>query len=164
MIEILKSEIKDAMRSSQSIRLKLLRMVMSEIQKVAISEKRKDITEDDLIKAVTSGISERKNAILKFDKGIADIITKNGSIDKETEDKSNQGIAKINAEIEVYKEFLPLQLTDDEVEVLVDKAIAGTGATLRKEMGRIICRVKTEIQSGAYEMKRLSKMVMSKLN
>jgi len=164
MIGTLKQEIKDAMVGKDSSRLKLLRMVMSEVQAVAITDRRKDITEDDLIKAVTSGISERKKAIEKFEKGIADIVEKHGSVDEKTQLKSNQNIDKLNSEIKVYQEFLPLQLTDEEVEVMVDEAITQVNAKSKKQMGQVMGLVRKKIPTGGYEMKKLSAMVMSKLN
>lgn len=166
MIETLRTEIKKAMvnRTDDPDRLKLLRMIMSGIQDVALRDKRKDINEDDLIKAVTSGISERKKAIQKFEEAIQDIIDKKGSVDDDTKQGSDERITKLKSEIVIYEEFLPMQLTDEEVEVMVDKAIADTGASIKKDMGKVMGRIKKEIPSGAYEMKKLSQMILSKLD
>ena len=146
MIEKLKNEIIDAMRSGSKERLKTLRGLLSEVQKIAINDKRKDIAEADLVGAVSKGIKQRNDSVIQFTDG------------------NRQDLVDIEkVEIEIYKEFQPQQIPEDDIVILIDKVIADMGATSKKQMGRIMGILNKQIIKGAFDMKRLSALVMSKL-
>ena len=147
MIEKLKGSIKDAMRSGDRKRVTTLRGLLSEVQKIALADRRKDIKEADLIDAVSRGIKQRNDSVVQFRKG------------------GREDLVVIEqVELEVYKEFQLKQLSDDEITALVEKVINDTGATSKKEMGRVMGAVNKGITKGTVDMKKLSGIVMSKLN
>jgi len=146
MIKKLKDEIKNAMRSTDKVRLTTLRGLLSEVQKIAINDRRKDITEADLIDAVSKGIKQRNDSITQFKNGGRDDL-----------------VAIEEAELEIYKEFQPQQMSEENITALVDKVIHNIGASSKKDMGRVMSAINKEITKGTVDMKNLSQLVMSKL-
>lgn len=147
MIEKLKEEIKKAMLSHDKVRLTTLRGLLSEVQKIAINDRRKDITEADLIDAVSKGIKQRNDSITQFrDGGREDLV------------------AIEEAELEVYKEFQPQQMSEEDINVLVDKVINEMGATSKKEMGHVIKKIISITPKGIIDMKKLSNLINNKLS
>jgi uncharacterized protein YqeY len=67
------------------------------------------------------------------------------------------------SEIAVIQEFLPQQLTEDEINALIDEALAGIDATGMAAMGPLMGAIKPKLQ-GRADMGAVSKMVKAKLN
>lgn len=145
-IEKLKNEIIKAMRSQDTLRLKVLRTLLSDTQNIAINDRRKDITNEDLINAVTTQIKKHNDSIEQFTKG------------------NRQDLVDVEkTELKIYKEFQPKQMSEDEIISLVDKVISETGATSKKEMGHVMSSLNKQMQKGTFNMKKLSGLVMLKL-
>jgi hypothetical protein len=146
MIEKLSAEIKSAMKSKDSARLTTLRGLMSEAKNIAINEKRKDVSSDDIVIALTKGIKQREDSYTSYkDAGRSDLA------DKES------------YEIDVLKEFQPKQLTELEITSLVDDVIAIFGVATKKDMGKVMGEVMKSIPKGSVDNKIVSKIVGSKL-
>ena len=146
-IEKLKDEIKLSMRSHDRKRLTTLRGLLSEVQKIAINDRRKDITKEDMIDAVRHGIKQRNDSIIQFKNGDRDDLVLIEQI-----------------ELEIYKEFQLKQMSDVDLIAIVDKVINDTHATSKKEMGRVMSIINKNITKGTVDMKKLSGLVISKLN
>ena len=69
---------------------------------------------------------------------------------------------KEEGEIKVISEFLPAQLSDDEVSSLIDEAVSATGAAGMKDMGKVMAYLKPKVQ-GRTDMGALSGRVKAKL-
>lgn len=147
MIEKLSASIKEAMKAKDSVRLKTLRSVKSEAGNIALADKRKDITGDDVISAVSRGLKQRQDSYESY--------TEAGRADLADVEK---------LEMEILKEFQPKQLSEEEIIDLVDDIIASVGATSKKEMGRVMGEVSKRIEKGSADMKLVSKIVGVKLN
>jgi hypothetical protein len=147
MIEKVSAEIKSAMKSKDSARLTTLRGLMSEAKNIAINDKRKDVSSDDLVTALTKGIKQREDSYTSYkDAGRSDLA------DKEI------------YEINVLKEFQPKQLTELELISMVDDVIATLGVVTKKDMGKVMGEVMKSIPKGSVDNKIVSKIVGSKLN
>jgi len=147
MIEKVSAEIKSAMKSKDSARLTTLRGLMSEAKNIAINDKRKDVSSDDLVTALTKGIKQREDSYTSYkDAGRSDLA------DKEI------------YEINVLKEFQPKQLTELELISMVDDVIATFGVVTKKDMGKVMGEVMKSIPKGSVDNKIVSKIVGSKLN
>jgi uncharacterized protein len=72
-------------------------------------------------------------------------------------------VAKESAELAVLQAYLPAQLADAEVESLIRAAIAGTGATSMKDMGKVMATVKPQVQ-GRTDMGVLSARIKTLLS
>ena len=109
-----------AMRSGDSLRRDVLRMVQNAIYN---TEKAKKIvlSEDDILGVVTRETKTRRESVEAFRTGGREDL-----------------VAKEEAEIAILKDYLPTALTEDELRALVDQAIAETGATSARDLGRVM--------------------------
>ena len=82
---------------------------------------------------------------------------------RQYEEAGRQELADIElAEIEVIQEFLPKQLSEEEIGELIEKAIADTGASGMQDMGKLMGVLKPQLQ-GRADMGKVSGLVKSKL-
>ncbi len=143
--EQLASELKNAMKSKDKVRTKVIRMALSSI-KLAEVEKGEEIDKTRLLAILQKEVKTREETIAEAKKA----------------DRPEM-IEDLNEEIFVLKEFLPVELNDGELEKIIDEVIQETGADSIKQMGGVmkgsIARV-----SGRASNDRISKMVKIKLS
>ena len=120
--ERLRADLNAAMRARDQVRMRTLRMALSSIttEEVAGSAAR-DLSDDEILKVLTREVKKRREAAEAF--GAAG--------------RTEQAQAE-RAEGAVLADYLPAQLSDDELAVLVDAAIAETGASDMKGMGQVM--------------------------
>jgi uncharacterized protein len=109
-----------AMRSGDTLRRDVLRMVQNAIYNIE-KAKHVSLTEDEVLGVVTKEVKTRRESVDAFRKGGREDLA-----------------AKEEAEIAILSDYLPSPLTDDELRVLVDQAIAETGATSARDLGRVM--------------------------
>ncbi len=138
--EKLLEDLKNAMKEKLQNRKNVVQMVRAAILQV---EKDKHIELDDnqILEIIAKEAKKRKDSIGDYEKsGRQDLID------------------QINEEIAVLQEYLPKQLTDDELEEIIKKIIEKTGATSIKDMGKVMKSAKEEIGTRA-DGKRINEMV-----
>jgi hypothetical protein len=145
MIERVQSELQIAMRSGDRTRVDALRLMLSALQK---AEKDKPAGEFSDADAEAVLRRERKQRI-----EAAEVYREAGHADR---------AAREEADVPVIDEFLPQAMGEAELEALVDAAIAETGATSMKEMGRVMGLV-TQRGGGRVDGKTASALVRSRL-
>ena len=120
-----------AMRSGDSLRRDVLRMVQNAIYNI---EKAKKVTlsEDEILGVVTREVKTRRESVEAF---------RNGG----REDLAS----KEEAEIAILSDYLPQQLTDDELRALVDAGVVATGAATAREMGKVMGWLSPQIRGRA---------------
>ena len=120
-----------AMRSGDSLRRDTLRMVQSAIYNV---EKAKQVTlsEDEVLGVVAKEVKTRRESVEAFRNG--------GREDLATKEE---------AEIAILSGYLPQPLTDDELRALVDEAVAASGATSARDMGKVMGILSPKIRGRA---------------
>ncbi|BEE16341.1 MULTISPECIES: GatB/YqeY domain-containing protein [Aeromonas] len=131
----LKDQLKDqqklAMLAKDKQRLGAIRLLMAEIKQREV-DTRVELTDEDILAVVTKMVKQRRDAISQF------------------EAAGRQDLAdKESAEIVVLQEFLPQQLTADEIAVLIEQAIAQSGAAVMADMGKVMAVLKPNIQGRA---------------
>jgi hypothetical protein len=133
-----------AVRSGDSLRRDVLRMVQNTIYN---TEKAKHVTltEDEVLGVVTKEVKTRRESVDAFRKGGREDLA-----------------AKEEAEIAVLNDYLPQQLADDELRALVDQAVAETGATSARDLGRVMGVLSPRIR-GRADGKTASGMVAQAL-
>ncbi|RPJ55469.1 MAG: GatB/YqeY domain-containing protein [Dehalococcoidia bacterium] len=114
------ADIKETMKSKDTEKLITLRTLHSEIKNVGIN-KRKEITDEDVLAVISKGIKQRVESIEQFKKG-----SRNDLVEKE------------EAQIALYKLYQPQQMERPQIEELVDKVLAETGVTSPKEIGAVM--------------------------
>jgi uncharacterized protein YqeY len=108
------------MRSGDSLRRDVLRMATSAAYNVEKARGR-PLSEEELLDVVSREVKTRRESVEAFRGGGRDDL-----------------VAKEEAEIAILREFLPEQLTESEIGALVDEAIAATGATTPRDLGRVM--------------------------
>jgi len=135
-------EIKNAMRAKDTIALEALRAIKSEILLAQTSSGAKqEITEDDEIKILQKLVKMRKDS--------ATIFTTQNRLDLAEPEL---------AQIAIIEKFLPAQLSDAEVEAIIAKIIADTGASGMASMGKVMGIASAQL-GGTAEGKTISTIV-----
>lgn len=142
--QTLQADMKTAMRAKDRERLGTLRMIISTLKNKRI-ELQKDLTEDDILSVLSTETKKRREA--------ADAYRKGGRDD----------LAQIEeAELVVIADYLPSQMSDEEVSTLIDGIIAETGAQTKRDMGKVMGKMMPQIK-GRFDGARAKDIVMSKL-
>lgn len=133
-------ELKVAMRAKEKSRVTLIRNILSECKKIEVDE-RIELDDARVLAVLDKMVKQRKDSVKQFTDGGRD------------------DLAEIeSAEIAVLQEFLPAQLTEEEIKVIVEEAIAESGATSMQAMGAVMAIVKPKVQ-GRGDMAQVSKFV-----
>jgi uncharacterized protein len=143
--ERITEDMKSAMRAGEKERLATIRLALAAIKQREVDER---ITLDDaqVLSVLDKMIKQRREAIAQFESG--------GRADL---------VAKENAEIRVLQQYLPAQLSDAEIDALIAEAIAASGATSLKDMGKVMAVVKPKAQ-GRADLGAVSARVKQKLS
>lgn len=131
----LKDQLKDqqklAMLARDKARLGAIRLLMAEIKQREV-DTRVELNDEDILAVVTKMVKQRRDSISQF------------------EAAGRQDLAdKESAEILVLQEFLPQQLTAEEIAVLIEQAITESGAAVMADMGKVMAVLKPKIQGRA---------------
>ncbi len=118
--EKIDGDVKEALKSGAKDKLSTLRMLNAALKNKQI-DKRRPLSDDEVVETVRSLIKQRKDSIEQFAKG-----GRQDLVDKET------------AEAAVLEGYLPQQLSREEIESMVRDAIAQSGAQGSKDMGKVM--------------------------
>ena len=138
--EQLKSDLKDAMRAKEIVKRDSIRAINTLIKQIEVDE-RKDVNDADIIVLVQKGIKQRQEAIVQYKAAKRDDLV---SVEQE--------------QIDIFTNYLPKQLNDDELEKIIQEIITQAGATSMKDMGKVMNPAKTKI-GGLADGKRINEMV-----
>ena len=145
LLEDLKNAQKDAMRAKDKLRLGTIRMALAGVKQREIDEKI-ELTDADVVALLTKMVKQRKDAASQF------------------EQAGRQDLADTeHAEIAILQGFLPQPLTEDELNTLIDEAMAATGAAGMQDMGKVMGWLKPKVQ-GRADMGKLSAQIKGKLS
>ena len=145
LLEQLKDEMKNAMRAKDKIRLTAIRMALSAIKQAEIDNKT-ETTDESIIAVLTKMVKQRKESIAMFKDGGRDDMA-----EKEAE------------EVKALEAFLPQQLSAEEIQQLIEQAIADTGAASMADMGKVMAVLKPAMQ-GKADLGAVSGKVRAALN
>ncbi len=144
LLAAIKEDIKDAMRARDTERLSTLRMVHSSIKNRSIDQS-EELSDDDVIAVLAKEAKKRRQSAQAYEDGNRPELAQ-----------------KERNELEVIKGYLPEPLSDDDVAKIVDEIIADTGATSRREMGKVMGAVIPRIK-GRYDASKVKDIVLEKL-
>jgi hypothetical protein len=125
------SDMKDAMKAKDKSRVMAIRLLRASIQRREIDE-RTDLDDAGVLSVIQKMIKQGKDSIEQFEKG-----NRQDLVNKE------------NVTLLVLEDYLPKQLTDVEIESLLDDAFNETGAETIKEMGKVMGWLKPKLQGKA---------------
>jgi uncharacterized protein YqeY len=138
-------DIKTAMKAGEKDRLKVLRLISAAIKQVEVDERR-DLDDADVLGILNKMVKQRRDSITQYTDG------------------NRKDLADIEQqEIEIIENYLPEQLSEDELDELVDEAIATTGAEGIRDMGKVMGAIKSKAQ-GRADMGIVGAKVKARLN
>ena len=141
--EQLETGLKEAMKSGNRVAVAAIRLSLSEI-KNAVIDKRRPLEDNEVVNILRSGVKKRQESIEMFTKGNRPELA-----EKET------------AEIAVLERFRPAGMSAEELEALVAGAIAETGATSMKDIGRIMKAVLPKV-AGRADGAEINKLIKAR--
>ena len=145
LVEKINEDMKLAMKSQDKERLNVIRMLKSAIQLSKI-ELKHELTDEEVVDVVAKQIKMRKDSIAEFTKA-------------ERLDLAEQN----QKEVEILNEYMPEQLSLDEVTKIIDEVFASVNPTSPKQMGLIMKEVNPKVR-GKFDMGEVSKIIKDKLS
>ena len=140
----IEADMKDALKTGAKDKLSTLRMLSAALKNKQI-EKRRPLTEDEVLETVRSLMKQRKDSIEQFTKG------------------GRQDLAdKEQAEVVVLEAYLPAQMSREELEAMVKTAVAESGAQGAKDMGKVM-KVLVPMLAGRADGRLVSELVKNAL-
>jgi uncharacterized protein YqeY len=137
--EQLKDDLKTAMREKNVVKRDSIRAINTMIKQIEVDE-RKELNDEDVIKLIQKGIKQREEAVIQYKDASRDDL-----VQKEQE------------QIDVFKEYLPKQLSDEELEAGMKELIEEVGATSMKDIGKVMGQA-TKKFAGVADGKRINEM------
>lgn len=129
--EALLNDMKEALKSGDKLRLGVIRSLRARIKNAEI-EKRGELSPDEVVGVLTRAVKMRKDAIELYSQG-------------QREDL----VSKEKAELDIITEYLPKQLSESEIEEIIDETIATVGATGVEGLGRVMRAVMPKLKGRA---------------
>lgn len=142
-------QLKVSMKAGDAARTSTLRMIMARLKDVDIAARPKGIDKvpDEEVLAMLRGmVKSRRESVALYQQG-----------------NRPELVAKETAEIGVIESFLPQQMDDQAVEAAVTAAIAETGATAIKDMGKVMAALRTQ-HAAALDMAKAGPIVKARLS
>lgn len=140
--EKVNSDLLNAMKAKEEIKVGTLRMLKAAVMKFEVSgAEKKDATDDEVIQIIKKEAKQRKDSI--------DAYTKGGR---------PEAAAKEEAEMKILESYLPAQMGEDELKAAISRIIGQVGATSKADFGKVMGAVTKELK-GKADGQRISKLV-----
>jgi len=138
-------DMKSAMKAGEKDRLKVVRLIRAAIKQIEI-DTREELDDAAVLAVLTKMVKQRRDSVEQFEKG------------------DREDLAAIErAEIVVLNDYLPEQLSADELAAMVDEVIQATGAEGIRDMGKVMGQIKAKA-AGRADMGAVSATVKERLN
>ncbi|CAM3795261.1 GatB/YqeY domain-containing protein [Alkalicoccus chagannorensis] len=131
MINQLNEDMKQAMRAKEKERLSVIRSVKSALQNEAIQAGH-DLSEEEVLTVLNREMKQRRESLQEFSRA-------------DREDLAS----KTQREIDLLSRYLPEQMSDEELQAVIDEAVAESGASGRADMGRVMGLVMPRVKGKA---------------
>ena len=142
--ERIAEELKQAQKSGDQVKLSTLRMLKSELKYKEI-EKGKTLTEEDEIQVLSTSAKKRQDSITQFKQGNRPDL-----------------VAKEESELKVVQSYLPEQLSEQDLNNLVEEAIREVEAKAKSDLGKVMKSLMPKVK-GRADGKLVNQMVTSQL-
>jgi uncharacterized protein YqeY len=136
---------KTAMRAKDAARLSAIRLILAGIKQREVDE-RKEMTDADVVAVIEKMIKQRRESIAQYEKA------------------ARQDLVDVEKfELQLLSGYLPQQMSDAEIQQELNKAVAESGASGIKDMGKVMALLKPRL-AGKADMGKVSSLVKSKLS
>ena len=139
------NDLKEAMKSQDKKSLSVIRMVKGAMQMEELNKKA-ELTDDEVISLIAKQIKTRKESIVEFEKG-----------------NRQDLIDATNEEIEILNKYMPEQLSEDEVNKIIDEIFAEVKPESMRDMGKIMGIANAKLK-GRADMGSVSSKIKERLN
>jgi uncharacterized protein YqeY len=139
------ADMKSAMKAKDSATLKAVRMIVEAIKQKEV-DTREELDDQGILAVIQKMVKQRKD-----------------SIDQFTQAGRDDLVSVEEAELKVINLYMPKQLSESEIESVVDQVISQTGASGMQDMGKLMGVLKGEL-SGKADMGIVSNIIKSKLS
>ena len=143
--EKIQTDIAQAMRSKDVLRLSVLRMMKSAVKNHEI-EKMKALEEPEVLAVLNTLVKQRKDSIEQFRKGGREELAQ-----------------KEESEITIIDEYLPAAASDEDVGKAIEEAVLETGAASMQEMGKVMAAARAKLAGKTIDGARVSQLVKERL-
>ena len=120
LLEKLLEDQKLAMKAREKLRLNVIRGLRSEIKNAEIARKQ-PLTEEEALSVLQRELKKRKEALADYERSGRSSL-----------------LQELKEEMEIISAYLPPQLSEEEIKEMAQEAIAGLGASSKKEMGKVM--------------------------
>lgn len=127
----LNEDMKQAMKSQDKFKLSVIRMVRSTIKNSEIDLKRA-LDDNEVLDVLTREIKQRKDSLQEFTKAGRDDLAEN-----------------LKAELVILAEYMPQQLSEEEVKAIVQQTIEQIGASSKADMGKVMTALMPQVKGRA---------------
>ncbi|MDZ5712214.1 GatB/YqeY domain-containing protein [Jeotgalibacillus haloalkalitolerans] len=146
MLDRLNEDMKTAMRSKEKERLSVIRMLKSSLQNEGYKLGHSDLSEDEELTVLSRELKQRKDSYTEFKSAGRDDLSE-----------------KLLDEIALIETYMPRQLTEEELEVIVIETINETNASSKADMGKVMSSIMPKVK-GKADGARINKMVLQHLS
>ena len=144
MYDKLMDDLKGAMKAHDMGAVNAIRGVIAKAKDLTVNAG-KEMTDDAILQVIAKGVKQREESIAQF--------TEAGRAELAENEKK---------EMELLKKYLPEQLSEEAVAAIVKEAVAATGATSKKDMGKVMKEVMARVK-GQADGKLVSRLVVAAL-
>lgn len=131
LLERLNQDMKNAMKNKEKEKLSVIRMVKSSLQNEQIKLGR-ELTDDDSLTVLNRELKQRKDSLHEFEKANREDLA-----------------SKLRDEIAVLDDYIPEQLSEEEVSHIVKETILEVGATTKADMGKVMGAIMPKVKGKA---------------
>ncbi|SET61487.1 hypothetical protein SAMN05216389_11735 [Oceanobacillus limi] len=146
LVTKLNNEMKQAMKNKDKDTLSVIRMVKASLQNESIKLGKSDLSEDEELTVLSRELKQRKDSLQEFKSAGRDDL-----------------VDKLETEINVLQEYMPKQLSDDELEAIVQETIQETGASSKSDMGKVMGAIMPKVK-GKADGGKVNQFVLKHLN
>lgn len=146
LLEQLNTDMKQAMKDKDKDKLGVIRMVKASLQNEAIKQGKDTLSEDDELTVLSRELKQRKDSLQEFKAAGRDDL-----------------VAKLDVEINVLQAYMPKQLSEQDLEEIVQNTIKEVNATSKKEMGKVMSAIMPKVK-GKADGSAINKLVLKHLN
>jgi uncharacterized protein len=141
----LADDMKQAMKNKDKFKLSVIRMVRSSLQNESI-KLGSELSEDAELTILTREVKQRKDSLHEFESAGRDDLAE-----------------KLREELLILEEYLPEQLSDEELEVIVKETIAQVGASSKADMGKVMGAIMPKVK-GKADGSQINRLVQQHLS
>ncbi|WP_163970041.1 GatB/YqeY domain-containing protein [Oceanobacillus halotolerans] len=146
LINKLNNDMKQAMKNKDKDTLSVIRMIKASVQNESINLGKDELSEDEELTILSRELKQRKDSLQEFKSAGRDDL-----------------VEKLTQEITILQEYMPKQLTNDELEDIVKTTIHEVNATSKKEMGKVMSAIMPKVK-GKTDGAKINQLVQKHLN